>query len=150
MTLGLIYSRTEVFMCKINKEINKQEIHRMCRLPPRLLYNRSRTEQEGVFYPSWSLVCAGKAHISSNRAYLSISTTSLNIRSLIITCTASAKRVFTACTRCVYLPTESVSFSLKLQSTWSVFLAWRNPLPLTTTWKLSREKWRRHWECATI
>lgn len=54
----------------------------MCRLPPRLLYNRSRTEQEGVFYPSWSLVCAGKAHISSNRAYFQYSSLSYYMHSV--------------------------------------------------------------------
>lgn len=106
----------------------------MCGLPPGLLYNRSRAEQEGVFYPSWSLICAGK--IDSNRAYFKPST-------------AWAKHVFIArALRRVHLPTESVSFSLKLQSTWSVFLAWRNPLPLTTTWKLSRKKQRCYWESA--
>lgn len=42
-----------------------------------------------------------------------------------------------ACVHLQNLPTVCVSFSLKLQRTWSMFLAWRNPLPLTTTWNLS-------------
>lgn len=41
-------------------------------LPPRLLYNRSRTQQEGVFYLSWSLICAGKTEIRDNQAYFSL------------------------------------------------------------------------------
>ena len=40
----------------------------------------------------------------------------------------------------VDLPTVYVSLSLKLHSTWSVFLAWRKPLPLTTTWKRSETR----------
>lgn len=73
MTLALIYSRTEVFMSgekkknKKKRKKGKQEIHKMCRLPPRLLYNWSRTEQEGVFYPSWSLICAGKTEIRAHQ-----------------------------------------------------------------------------------
>lgn len=45
----------------------------MCRLPPGLLYNRSRAEQEGVFYPGWSLICAGKM-ISNPASSLNIQT----------------------------------------------------------------------------
>lgn len=55
-------------MC--GKKKGKQEIHKMCRLPPRLLYNRSRTEQEGIFYPCWSLICAAKTEIRDNQGLI--------------------------------------------------------------------------------
>lgn len=51
--------------------------------------------------------------------------------------------VFSGCVHWQNLPTEYVSFSLKLQRTWSIFRAWRNPLPLTTTWKLSETEAKR-------
>lgn len=65
MTLALIYSRTEVFMCGKKQNKNKKKGSKSG-LPPRLLYNRSRAEQEGIFYPSWSLICAKKREIKAN------------------------------------------------------------------------------------
>lgn len=39
----------------------------------------------------------------------------------------------------IYSLTVTVSLILKLQSTWLMFLAWKNPFPLTTTWKDSKK-----------
>jgi len=53
---------------------------------------------------------------------------------------------YVLCVHLQNLPTRCVSFSLKLQRTWLMFLAWRKPLPLTTTWKLSetRKEHKQH------
>lgn len=55
-----------------------------------------------------------------------------------------------ACIHLQNVPTVCVSFSLKLQRTWLIFLAWRNPLPLTTTWKLSVKKNKKEHLCITM